>query len=51
MLWACVLLPRLALDGVLRRRPPNETTKLDPPLALITGPAQKRVLLDANASS
>jgi protein ImuB len=43
MLWACVLLPRLALDGVLRRHP-------DPgrPIALITGPAQKRVLHDCN---
>lgn len=37
MLWACVLLPQLALDAVLRRRP-------DPgaPLALVAGPAQLR---------
>lgn len=43
MLWACVLLPRLALDGVLRRHP-------DPgrPIALVTGPAQRRVLHDCN---
>ncbi|KFN41349.1 Y-family DNA polymerase [Arenimonas oryziterrae] len=43
MLWACILLPHLALDGVLRRHPSPEQ-----PLALITGTAQKRVLLDAN---
>lgn len=42
MLWACLLLPRLALDAVQRR------WQTDAPLALITGPAQKRVLLDAN---
>src|SRR5436190_6454328 len=46
MLWACLLLPRLALDAV-QRRLPNETRAL----ALITGPAQRRVLLDANASA
>lgn len=53
MLWACVLLPRLALDGVLRRCTGmcECRGKADPPLALITGPAQKRVLLDANASA
>ena len=43
MLWACVLLPRLALDGVLRRHP-----EPDAPLALVAGPAQKRVLHDCN---
>lgn len=59
MLWACILLPQLALDGVLRSRSradaagsrsdrrDNEAT----PLALITGPTQKRVLLDANAAA
>ena len=45
MLWACILLPQLALDGVNRR---NESERKKP-LALITGPAQRRVLLDANA--
>jgi len=46
MLWACLLLPRLALDTV-QRRLPNEARAL----ALITGPAQRRVLLDANAAA
>jgi len=46
MLWACILLPQLALDGVCRRHPTP-----DLPLALITGPAQRRVLLDANAAA
>ncbi|MFY1663203.1 Y-family DNA polymerase [Pseudomonas sp. Pseu.R1] len=44
MLWACVLLPQLALDGVMRRRAEPER-----PLALITGPAQRRVLQTVNA--
>lgn len=43
MLWACVLLPHLALDGVLRRRPPS-----DEPLVLVTGSAQSRSILAAN---
>lgn len=46
MLWACVLLPQLALDAVLRRRPPS-----DEPLALVTGPAQARELFAVNASA
>jgi protein ImuB len=46
MLWACILLPQLALDSVLRRLP-------DParPLALVTGPAQLRSLHAVNASA
>lgn len=46
MLWACVLLPQLALDAVLRRCP-------DPlaPLALVTGPAQLRTLHAVNAAA
>lgn len=46
MLWACVLLPQLALDAVLRRCP-------DPgaPLALVGGPAQLRSLSAVNASA
>lgn len=43
MLWACILLPHLALDGVLRRRPPS-----DEPLALVTGHAQARSLYAVN---
>jgi protein ImuB len=43
VLWACVWLPRLALDDVLRRHPDPER-----PIALVTGPAQRRVLHDCN---
>src|SRR5690606_11125489 len=39
MLWACILLPQLALDGVMRRHPDPDT-----PLVRVTGPAQRRVL-------
>ena len=45
MLWACLLLPRLALDAVQRRL--NNAG----PFALTTGPAQRRVLLDANIAA
>ncbi len=43
MLWACIVLPQLALDAVLRRLP-------DParPLALVSGPAQLRSLHAVN---
>lgn len=46
MLWACLLLPQLALDAVLRRLP-------DPaaPLALVGGPAQLRTLHAVNSSA
>ncbi|MCE7031576.1 DNA polymerase Y family protein [Lysobacter sp. GX 14042] len=46
MLWACILLPQLALDGVLRRHP-------DPgaPLALVDGPVQRRVLRAVNPAA
>lgn len=46
MLWACILLPQLALDGVLRRHPDP-----DAPLALVTGPAQRRVLHAVNPAA
>ncbi len=46
MLWACILLPQLALDGVLR-----SLGSPDVPLALITGPAQRRILLDATPAA
>jgi protein ImuB len=46
MLWACILLPQLALDSVLRRLPDPEK-----PLALVTGPAQLRSLHAVNASA
>ncbi len=44
MRWACVLLPQLALDGVLRHRPDSDT-----PLALITGTPQRRILQTVNS--
>lgn len=44
MLWACLWLPQLALDAVLRRLPDPEI-----PLALISGPAQLRHLHAVNA--
>src|SRR5690606_17972681 len=46
VLWACIALPRLALDAVLRRMP-------DPsrPLALVSGPAQLRHLHAVNAGA
>ncbi|MFC5578020.1 Y-family DNA polymerase [Lysobacter niabensis] len=43
MRWACLLLPQLAIDGVLRRHPNPEA-----PLALISGPVQRRVLHAVN---
>jgi protein ImuB len=46
MLWACLLLPRLALDAVLRRSPDP-----DAPLALVTGPAQLRSLHAVNEAA
>ncbi|EGH63845.1 hypothetical protein PSYAC_02851, partial [Pseudomonas syringae pv. actinidiae str. M302091] len=46
MLWACVLLPQLALDGVMRRR-----SDPDEPLALISGSAHRRVLQTVNPAA
>lgn len=43
-MWACLLLPSLALDGVLRHRP-----AVDEPFALIAGPEQQRRLVAVNA--
>jgi len=45
MLWACLLLPHLALDGALRRRPD------DSPLVLVDGPLNARVVVAVNASA
>lgn len=42
MRWACVLLPHLALDGLMRQVPTS-----DAPCVLIDGPVQRRVLRDA----
>ena len=46
MQWACIFLPQLALDGVLRRREHPER-----PLALVEGPAQRRTLHAVNAAA
>ncbi|MCQ4313705.1 DNA polymerase Y family protein [Pseudomonas stutzeri] len=46
MLWACILLPQLAMDGVLRHRPDP-----DQPLVLLSGPAQRRVLQAINPAA
>ncbi|MEL1264443.1 DNA polymerase Y family protein [Pseudoxanthomonas putridarboris] len=46
MLWACVLLPHLALDAVLRRLPDP-----DAPLALVGGSAHLRTLHAVNAAA
>jgi len=46
MRWACILLPQLALDTVLRRWPSP-----DQPLALLAGPPQRRTLKAVNAAA
>lgn len=46
MLWACVLLPQLALDGVMRRR-----ANTDEPLALLSGTPQRRILQTVNQAA
>jgi protein ImuB len=42
MLWACINLPSLALDGILRRRP------TEGPLVLVDGPVNARTIVSAN---
>lgn len=46
MLWACILLPQLALDSVLRGRDDAHA-----PLVLLSGPAQRRVLQAVNPAA
>ncbi len=46
MLWACILLPQLAMDGVLRHR-----TDTDAPLVLLAGTPQRRVLQAVNPAA
>jgi protein ImuB len=46
MRWACLLLPQLAIDGVLRRHPNPEA-----PLVLTSGPAQRRLLHAVNPAA
>lgn len=45
MLWACILLPHLALDGILRRRTG------DGPLVLVDGAVNARSIVAANVSA
>ena len=44
MRWACILLPQLAMDGVLRGREDHDT-----PLVLLSGTPQRRVLQAVNS--
>ena len=46
MLWACILLPQLAMDGVLRNR-----ADTDEPFALLSGTPQRRVLQAVNPAA
>jgi protein ImuB len=46
MLWVCILLPQLAMDGVLRNR-----TDAGAPLALLSGTPQRRVLQAVNPAA
>jgi protein ImuB len=46
MHWACLLLPQLALDSVLRLQPDPQR-----PLVLLQGPAQRRVLRAVSPSA
>lgn len=46
MLWACILLPQLAMDGILRQR-----TDAEAPLVLLAGPPQRRVLQAVNPAA
>ncbi|SEN02102.1 protein ImuB [Pseudomonas sp. ok272] len=46
MRWVCIVFPQLALDAVLRQR-----SDPDEPLALLSGPPQRRVLQAVNESA
>ncbi len=46
MLWACILFPQLAMDGILRSRAEPEA-----PLALLRGTPQRRVLQAVNPAA
>jgi protein ImuB len=45
MLWTCIKLPHLAMDGILRRRPTDE------PLVLVDGPVNARTIVSANETA
>lgn len=46
MRWACVLLPHLAIDAVLRHQPDPDAAHV-----LVTGPAQRRILHAVNPAA
>jgi protein ImuB len=46
MLWACIYLPHLGIDSVLRRHPTP-----DEPIVLIGGPTQRRELVAVNRAA
>ena len=45
MLWTCIYLPSLALDGIIRRRP------TEGPLVLVDGPVNARTIVSANETA
>jgi protein ImuB len=45
MSWACINLPHLAMDGILRRRPTDE------PLVLVDGPVNARTIVSVNETA
>jgi len=45
MLWTCIKLPHLAMDGILRRRPTDE------PLVLVDGPVNARAIVSVNETA
>ncbi|QEE24957.1 DNA polymerase Y family protein [Rhodanobacter glycinis] len=45
MLWACINLPHLAMDGILRRRP------TEGPLVLVDGAVNARTIVSANETA
>lgn len=46
MLWACIYLPHLGIDSILRRNPTPEQ-----PLVIVGGPAQRRELVAINPAA
>lgn len=48
MRWACIYLPHLVLDAVLRNLPEADRER---PLVLVSGPVQKRVIVAANVAA
>lgn len=46
MLWACIVLPHLGIDSILRRHPTP-----DEPLVIVGGPSQRRELVAVNPAA